>query len=228
MSKVEVTGSIKYADHMDAQKVRLEAFTKQLNVEPDPKELETTPDGKAKYLPISYVEMTLDELFFGQWSTENFKWSAITNEVQGSLELVLIHPVTQKEIRRTGAASIVIMVDKAPDNITGQERNRWAMDPSNKKSNALDMAFPKLKAECIKNAAQSLGKRFGRDLNRKMVDTFKPQYVAIPDNALQAAVARVEAGQNADQVLLLCQQNFIMEDWQIELIRNATNKQIAQ
>lgn len=36
------------------------------------------------------------------------------------------------------------------------------------------MGFPKLKAECLKNAAQSLGKIFGRDLNRKQKDTFNP------------------------------------------------------
>jgi hypothetical protein len=48
-----------------------------------------------------------------------------------------------------------------------------ALDVQNKKSNALDMGFPKLKAECLKNAANSLGKMFGRDLNRKKSDTFK-------------------------------------------------------
>ena len=38
----------------------------------------------------------------------------------------------------------------------------------------MDLAFGKLKAECLKNAALSLGKVFGRDLNRKNKDTYKP------------------------------------------------------
>ena len=138
--------------------------------------IDKTPDGKAVTLVISHVEMTLDEYFFGLWSTENFKWSVIQNEVVGSLDLVVCHPVNGMMIRRTGAASIIIQVDKVPDEIkTNQKlKNEWALNVSNKKSNALDMGFPKLKAECLKNAAQSLGKIFGRDLNRKIKDDFKP------------------------------------------------------
>jgi hypothetical protein len=159
----------------------LQKFQGRLNSEPAFESVELTPDKKASTVVISHIEMTLDELFFGQWSTENFKWHAIANEVQGSLELVVIHPVTGMEIRRTGAASIVIMVDRVPEGVTGVERNQWALNPSNKKANALDMAFPKLKAECLKNAAQSLGKVFGRDLNRKNKDTYKPYKITQKD-----------------------------------------------
>jgi hypothetical protein len=60
------------------------------------------------------------------------------------------------------------MVDKAPDELKGKEKNLWALDINNKKPSALDMAYPKLKGEAIKNAAKSLGKIFGRDLNRKV------------------------------------------------------------
>jgi hypothetical protein len=66
------------------------------------------------------------------------------------------------------------MVDKVPENLFGSDRNRWALNPDNKKANAMDLAFGKLKAECLKNAALSLGKVFGRDLNRKNKDTYKP------------------------------------------------------
>jgi hypothetical protein len=90
------------------------------------------------------------------------------------MDLVVIHPISGYELRRTGAASVIIMVDKVPDNVTGSDRNRWALNPDNKKANAMDLAFGKLKAECLKNAALSLGKVFGRDLNRKNKDTYKP------------------------------------------------------
>lgn len=154
----------------------LQKFQQRLNSEPPEGSLDKTPDGKASTVVISHIEMTLDELFFGRWSTVDFKWSAITNEVQGSLELHVVHPITGETIVRTGAASVVITVDKVPDEVKDnqQQKNRWALDPSNKKSNALDLAFPKLKAECLKNAAQSLGKIFGRDLNRKNRDFYSP------------------------------------------------------
>jgi hypothetical protein len=68
------------------------------------------------------------------------------------------------------------MVDAIPQEIK-QDREKakqWQLDAQNKKANALDMGFPKLKAECLKNASQSLGKVFGRDINRKTSDTFQP------------------------------------------------------
>ena len=173
---------------------QLQKFTQRLNAEPDPLSVEQTPDRKASTVVISHIETTLDELFFGQWKTEGFKWSPVANEIQGSLELVVIHPVTGYEIRRTGAASIVIMVDRAPENLAGQERNQWALNPSNKKPNALDMAFPKLKSECLKNAAQSLGKVFGRDLNRKNKDVYKPFKIAEAGELPEAIINKLEIG----------------------------------
>ena len=159
-----------HKDNLEA----LQKFQSMLNAMPDDLGIETTPDRKAHTLVISHVETTLDEMFFGHWRTENFKWERMANEVVGSLDLVVIHPITGYELRRTGAASIIIMVDKAPDNIMGSDRNRWALNADNKKPNALDLAFPKLKTECLKNAALSLGKLFGRDLNRQNKDTYKP------------------------------------------------------
>lgn len=183
----------------------LQKFTSRLNSMPDISGVEATPDRKAHTLVISHVEMTLDELFFGQWKTENFKWSAIANEVQGSLELCVIHPVTGYEIRRTGAASVIIMVDKVPDEIkdNAQQRNRWALDSNNKKPNALDMAFPKLKAECLKNAALSLGKVFGRDMNRANKDEYKPFKLPslqgapqLPQSSLDSMLEAIERGED--------------------------------
>ena len=156
--------------------LKIQKFVSSLNNSDPISGVEPTPDNKAKTLTISHVEMTLDEYFFGLWSTENFKWSVIQNEVVGSLDLIVVHPMNGMFIRRTGAASIIIQVDKVPDEIknNSKARNIHALSPENKKPNALDMGFPKLKAECLKNAAQSLGKIFGRDLNRKQKDTFNP------------------------------------------------------
>lgn len=216
-----------YYDERESLILRLQDFQRKLNKDPDPKELDKTPDGKAWTLPISYVEMTLDELYFGLWDTYEYKWSAITNEVQGSIVLEVIHPVTGKPIRRTGAASIVITVDSLNDEqksgMTKAERNLYALNPENKKPNALDLSFPKLKAECTKNAAQSLGKVFGRDINRKKTDVYKPSMQAIPNDAFEAAVKRAEKGDTT--VLVLAEQNFILTDIQKEILRGSLPEQ---
>jgi hypothetical protein len=195
----------------------LQAFTEKLNREPDPSELDKTPDGKASTLPISFVEMTLDEIFFGQWGTRNFTTRVIANEVCGEIELFVIHPITGNEIVRTGAAAIIIQVDKAPE---GVNRSEWANDPRNKKPNALDLGYPKLKAECLKNAAQSLGKIFGRDLNRKAKDTFKRAFKAIPDEVIAAAVERVKGGANPEHIIAQLDAVGILSDENRTLILN--------
>lgn len=152
-------------------RVLMQNFQAKLNTEPDAAGIDKTPDGKAESLVISYVEMTLDELYFGQWETENFKWSVIANEVVGSIDLIVTHPVTNQKLRRVGSASIIIMVDKAPENVN---KNQWALNPDNKKPNAMDLGAGKLKSECLKNAAKSFGVVFGRDLNRKKRDMYNP------------------------------------------------------
>ncbi len=122
------------------------------------------------YLPISHIEMILDELFFGQWSTSDFNYQQICNEIIGSLTLTITSPVTGQPMTRIGAASIVIMQDK------GSKLEDFT---TTKKKTALVMGFPRLKAECLKNAAQSIGKLLGRDLNRKKSDFYTP---LIPDD----------------------------------------------
>jgi hypothetical protein len=170
-------------------RIALQGFSQKIN---EPAKLESigkTPDGNASHIYISHVEMTLDEMFFGLWETRGFNWQLISNEVVGSIDLVVTHPVTGLKYTRTGAAAIQIMVDAVPPELKfdqsdspteaaerKRKRNEWALNVSNKKPAALDLAFPKLKAECIKNAALSLGKLFGRDLNRDVdkSDTYNP------------------------------------------------------
>lgn len=175
----------------------VQEFLARLNAEPNPSAIDKTPDGKASTVVISAIETTLDEMFLGMWSTKNFKTKVIANEVVGELELEVVHPITGHTITRTGAAAIQITVDKVPDEIkdNSQKKNMWALDPSNKKSNALDLTYPKLKAECTKNAAQTLGKIFGRDLNRKKTDSFKPAFGKLPQKAFEAMLLRIQQGE---------------------------------
>lgn len=194
-------------------KNQLQDFLKRLNQEPDTSELDKTPDGKALTLPISFIEMTLDEIFLGQWETSEPTYQQIFNEVVGSLVLTVWHPITSQPIRRVGFASIVITQDK---DATMADFN------TTKKKNALDMAFPKLKAECVKNAAQSLGKVFGRDLNRKRKDEFKPAYKSLSDAGFKTLLDRVEKGDW--QALELAQSNFILSEIQNDILEGLKPK----
>lgn len=192
---------------------QLQDFMKRLNQEPDPKELGKTPDGKARTLPISFVEMTLDELFLGQWETSEPTYQQVFNEVVGSLVLTVWHPITNRPIRRVGFASVVITQDKdAPMS----EFN------ATKKKNALDLSFPKLKSECTKNAAQSLGKIFGRDLNRKDADVYQPIFKKLSDVGFKALLDRVETGDW--EALELAQSNFMLSEIQRDILEGLKPK----
>jgi hypothetical protein len=169
--------------------IALQKFTKLLNQAPAQDELVPTADRKAWSMPISRVEMLLDTLFFGLWWTENFTTKQVLNEFVGELELVVVHPVTGMQIRRVGAAAIQITQDQGAT---------IAQFMDTKKKNALDLAYPKLKAECVKNAAQSLGKRFGRDINRKAetVAEYSPLFradvpIRLPENGVERLLARL-------------------------------------
>lgn len=139
---------------------KLETFVSILNSEPEEDRVEVLEaDEEVSYLPISYVENELDQLFMGIWDTINFKWDVPfgSNKLVGSLELKVFHPVHSDYISRTGAAVVELKRKK-----NNSDNTSWAMD------------LPHLKAECLKNACKSLGNRFGRNLNRIIEDKYQP------------------------------------------------------
>ena len=123
----------------------------------------------SEYLPISFLEMSLDEIFFGLWQTKNFQSQPIANEIVGSLELWYFHPVAKTWLCRIGSAAVQVQM-KSPDN--GGDGD--ITNIRNKITNTLTKDYPHLKADCFRNACLSLGKAFGRDLNRKFEDQYNP------------------------------------------------------
>lgn len=154
----------------------IEEFTKRLNEAPPKEGVERTPDGKAETLTISHVEGKLDEIYLRQWGYEKCEFSVVANELCCDVIVWVLDPSTGIKITRAGTAAIAIMVDRAPDNLKGQEKNQWALNLANKKPNALKMNRPAVKALALKNAVQSLGVVFGRNLNRKNEDQPEEYY----------------------------------------------------
>ncbi|MEO7535845.1 MAG: hypothetical protein ABIU30_18435 [Ferruginibacter sp.] len=145
----------------------LESFNQLLNTQPDAKEVATNPfSDNAKYLPISFVQMLLDEMFIGLWETKNFQYKVVANEMIGSVTLRYYHPFAKVWLEREGAAAVMIQQKKGSD-IT---------DIGAKIKNTLAKDHPHLLASCIMNAARSIGKAFGRDLNRKLEDNYTSFY----------------------------------------------------
>ena len=134
----------------------IEQFQMLLNQHPGKDEVNVNKmANNSQYLPIASIEILLDELYSGLWQAVNFRWQNVANEIIGSIDLQVFHPVAKVWITRTGAASVMIQTARDQEVIL-----------ANKIKNTLVKDFPHLKTECIKNAAKSLGSRFGRNLNR--------------------------------------------------------------
>ena len=143
-------------------KERCQKFSSYLNKQPNPKEIKVNEyANNSRYIPISFLEMSLDEIFLGLWKTKNFHAEVVANELVGTIDLYVFHPVAQVWLTRTGAAGVVV------------RSYEKTIDLSKKITNTLTLDYPHLKAECFRNACLSLGKLFGRDLNRKFEDEYK-------------------------------------------------------
>ncbi len=141
-----------------------------LHKEPLSKEVQKNKQANdSEYLPISFLEMTLDEIFFGLWQTKNFKTEGIANEIVGSLELHYFHPVAKTWLCRVGAGAVQVQMKSLEKGGDGDITNI-----RNKITNTLTKDYPHLKADCFRNACLSIGKTFGRDLNRKFDDQYSP------------------------------------------------------
>lgn len=159
-----------------AEATELETFLRTLHRSPEPSSIRVNNMADdSEYLPISFVEMTLDEIYFGLWQTRNFTTKTIANELVGEIELWVFHPLAKCWLSRTGAAAVMIQFKKDSD-ITVL---------SNKIKNTLVKDYPHLKAACVTNAARSLGVVFGRDLNREHVDAYNPESETQTDRQFQ-------------------------------------------
>ena len=141
----------------------LEGFQKLLNAFPDKTDVRVNAmANNSQYIPISVIESILDTYYSGLWQTVNFRYSVVANEIIGSIDLQVFHPVAKVWITRTGTASAMIQTVKdKPATVENKIKNTLVKD------------FPHLKSECIKNAAKSLGVRFGRALNRGKDDEYQ-------------------------------------------------------
>jgi hypothetical protein len=150
---------------------KIQSFKKKyLHAEPKEGEIRKNKfANNSRYLPISFMEMTLDEIFFGLWQTKNFQTKVIANEIVGELELWYFHPVAKTWLCRIGAGAVQIQFKSVEKGGSGD-----ITDIRDKITNTLTKDYPHLKAECFRNACLSLGKAFGRDLNREFDDQYNP------------------------------------------------------
>lgn len=143
----------------------LEAFTVFLNKLPKKSAIKVNKYAdNSLYLPIGEIEQKLDELYAGLWSTSNMNFQVVANSVVCSLQLRVFHPVAKIWLTRAGIGAVPIQLNKG----------EHELNFSTIKSDAIRKNAGASKAMAVRNAAQTLGAIFGRNLNREDVSDYTP------------------------------------------------------
>lgn len=108
------------------------------------------------YLPIDKIEYLLT-VFFGQWRSEIKSVFQIANSVCVTVRLYYMNPDKNEYDWQDGGGACPLQVNSGAK----------PMDSEAIKSNAVMLALPIAETNAIKDAADKIGKIFGRDLNRK-------------------------------------------------------------
>jgi hypothetical protein len=154
-----------------------EEIGKILKGKPWKKDLAPSPSGgNRQYIPIDMVEALLDQLYgWDGWQCSEVKQTVIVNEVVGTVLLKVWSDRRGQWIERPGSASVMIQMHKGST----------VLDVGSKISNAMEKMAPSLKSKCLSNAAKSLGKRFGRGLNRALQEQYTMGEMAVQFKAFR-------------------------------------------
>lgn len=138
------------------------------------------------YLPIDKVETMLD-MIFQQWRVEILSISQLAQSICCAVRLHYLNPITKEWSYHDGVGAVPLKTDKGFS----------AADLSHIKSDAVATGAPAAKSFAIKDAAEHLGKLFGRDLNRKDTVAYKSLYGNASD---EDWVAELKSAENLDEL----------------------------
>jgi len=110
----------------------------------------------SKYIPIGIIETLLSKVF-KSWYPEIIREGVAFNGVYVVIRLHCLDLMTNEWKQYDGIGAVELQVKKGSSPAELQNLNKGA----------IMMAFPMAKSYAIKDAAEHIGKLFGRDLNRK-------------------------------------------------------------
>lgn len=108
------------------------------------------------YIPVERQEWLMT-MIYGKWTIEVKNVQLIANSVTVTVRVHYLDPVTGNMEWVDGVGATPIQTDK----------EAGAIDFNKMKSSAIQMSAPSAKTYAFKDAVETLGKIFGKDLNRK-------------------------------------------------------------
>lgn len=110
----------------------------------------------SKYIPVGIIEYLLTSIYI-KWRIEVRQIQVIANSVVATVRLYVLDPVTGEWDWQDGVGASPIQTAKGAA----------ATDFSQVNTSAVQMAAPAAETYAFKDAAEKLGRLFGKDINRK-------------------------------------------------------------
>ena len=159
---VEVMGE----DVKLAELVQRDEFLQVVNTEPPKNWVKDHPFAKGvKYLPIEKVELLLTRIF-QQWKVEVLREGQLAQSLYVTVRLHYLDPITSEWMWQDGVGAAPLKTNKGES----------AANLSAILNDAVKTGLPAAESFAVKDAAEKIGKLFGKDLNRKDVMDFSPTY----------------------------------------------------
>jgi len=149
----------------------------------------------SKYIPIGIVETLLQKIF-KQYRVEVIREGVMFNSVYVTVRLHYLSLLTNEWAYHDGVGAVQLQTKQGSSPAELQNIN----------NNAVMMALPMAKSYAVKDAAEHIGKLFGRDLNRKDVleyNTDNSIKVAKEERVKERAVKMIEAAKTLSDINIL-------------------------
>jgi len=150
-----------------------------VNCNPPSAWIKEHPFSGTPYIPIGKIEYLLTKIF-GKWWVEIRDTKLIANSVAVTIRLHYQDPVTGDTEFQDGIGAQPLQTDKG----------FGATDFNAIKSNAVSLALPSAESYAIKDAAEKIGRIFGKDISRKETIEYEKTLVNNLEN-IQSRAAKV-------------------------------------
>lgn len=152
-----------YANDAMSVMHRSSVFQVLVNQEPKKEWLKQHPVTKEAYIPIERVEWLLTNIVL-KWRLEIKDSKMVGNSIVVTVRLHYFNHIENEWTWHDGIGAAPLQTDKGAG----------AIEWDKIKANAVQIGAPAAESYAFKDAAEKIGKLFGKDLNRKEVMNYEP------------------------------------------------------
>lgn len=161
-----ITNIVEFDESQLADMVSVDKYLAIVNTNPPKSFIQPHPTAKnVKYIPIDKIEWLLTRLY-QKWHVEILREGTMFNSVFVVIRLHYFNPVTKEWEQQEGVGAVGMQTAKGAA----------AADMNQILGDAVMKGLPAAESYAIKDAAEKIGRLFGKDLNRKDTYGFMPAY----------------------------------------------------